>query len=150
MTKYGIGKGIARLKKVYDEYDKRVITKGTVQVGVSAVAAGSATEVPVFKALHACTLTKVGFVPKSAITGADTNYMTLSFVDKGSDGTGTGTIASRDYSSGNDVAAMDFEDSGTLSNASLAEGDTVSFKKAETGTGMAMPDLIAVVEFERA
>jgi len=117
---------------------------------VAVVNIGSDIEVPVFVAPFATIIRQVGFVPQAAITGADTDYFTLSFINKGSDGTGTDEIAAKDYTLGVDVAEFDFEDLGTLANNRLAKGDTVTFAKVETANGMATPQLITYILFERA
>ena len=105
-------------------------------------------EFPVFCAPVACVITKVGIVPSAAITGADTNYMTLQFKNKGADGTGTDIIAKVDFTLGVDVAAFDFKDFGDVSNAVLAALDTVSWEKVETGEGMLSPYQIAIIVWE--
>jgi len=120
-----------------------------VQVGITAVAAGSTTEVPVFAAPFKCKITKCSIIPKSAITGADTNNMVLKFVNKGGSGSGTAAICSVTFAAGTDVSAFDEYDMGSLSNNILNKGDVVSFAKAENGTGMDMPDLIAKIEYIR-
>jgi len=128
----------------------KVSTVKQATARIAAVAAGSTGEWAVFKAPEACEITAAYIVPDSAITGADTNYMTLSIVDKGSDGTGTTAIASVDFTSGTDAAAFDAFSLGTLGDAkTLAAGDVVSFKKAEAGTGMDMPNLLVVIEYKK-
>jgi len=122
--------------------------KFLTHIGVAAVAGVTTTEVPVFKAPCSGRVTRLGFVPKAAITGANTNYMTLGFKDKGSGGTGTDVMASRAYTLGVNVAAFDYEDLGDVSYRDLAKDDVLSFYKAVTGTGMDMPDLVPVVEFQ--
>jgi len=133
-----------------DDIKKETKRAGMIEtvVGVATVALGSDTEVPVFVAPCDGKIKEVGFVPKAAITGADTNYFTLGFKNKGAAGTGTDVIAEKAYTDGIDVAAFDHEDLGTVANNLLSEGDVVSFHKTETGNGMAMPDLIAVVVFQ--
>lgn len=114
-------------------------------VRIGAIAAGSSGELAVFVAPLAATIIKVGFIPDSNITGADTNYMTLGFKNKGGDGSGTSVIASKAFTLNVNATAFDFVDLGTVSNNSLAQYDVVSFYKAEAGTGMAMPNLAAVI-----
>lgn len=128
----------------------KVTTTQTVQARVPTTAAGSTGEWAIFKAPEACEITAAYIVPDSAITGADTNYMTLSIVDKGSDGTGTTAIASVDFTSGTNAAAFDATSLGTLgAGKTLAAGDVVSFKKAEAGSGMNMPNLLVVIEYKK-
>lgn len=122
----------------------------TVCVGIDAVSAGSTTELPVFVAPFRCKITKVSIVPSSAITGADTNYMTLGFKNKGGSGSGTAVMASQAFTSGNDVSAHDeFTFGESVVNNTLNKGDVISFYKAESGTGMDMPALLAKIEYIR-
>ena len=122
----------------------------TVEIGISSVASGSTTEVPIFAAPFKCKVRECLIVPKSNIVGADTNYMTLAFVNKGADGSGTGTISSVDCTASvGTISAFDAYSLGAVSNNLLNEGDTISFKKAESGNGMDMPDLIAVLKITR-
>lgn len=122
--------------------------KRVVCVLIPAIGAGTEDEIPVFTAPVDCTIKNVGIVPENAITGADTNYMTLAFVNKGSDGTGTSSMGSVDFTAGEDVAAFDYKDFGDLTNTGLDAGDTVTIKKSEAGTGMDMPRLLAVIQYE--
>jgi len=121
----------------------------TIEIGIAGVAAGSSAELPIWNAPFRCKIIRVGIVPAAAITGANTNYMTLSVVNKGADGTGTAAIASKDYTLGVDAAQFAYNSLGPVSNNLLRKDDTLTFKKAETGTGMAMPDLVVVVEYVR-
>jgi len=118
-------------------------------IGVSSVAAGSTTEVPVFCAPVRCWIKKVSIIPKTAITGADTNNMVLTFKNKGSDGSGTAAIASVTFSNGVNAAAFDEKDFGSVSKNYLNAGDVVSLAKSENGSGMDMPDLIVKIEYEK-
>jgi len=120
-----------------------------VSVGIAAVSAGSTTEDAVFVAPCRCKIVRVGIVPSSAITGADTNYMTLGFKNKGQDGTGTDVIAQKAFTSGVNASAFAFTDLGELSHNVLNEGEVVTFFKSEAGTGANMPDLLAVIEYVR-
>lgn len=122
----------------------------TKNIGISSVASGSTTEVPLFAAPFRCKVRECLIVPKSNIVGADTNYMTLSFVNKGASGSGTGTISSVAFvASVGTISAFDLKSFGAVSNSALNEGDTISFKKEEAGTGMDMPDLIAILKITR-
>lgn len=128
----------------------KVPTTRVASARLAAVSAGSTGEWAVFKAPEACEITAAYIVVDSAITGTDTNYMTLSIVDKGDDGSGTTAIASVDFTAGTDAAAFDATSLGTLGSAkTLAAGDVVSFKKAEAGTGMDMPNLLVVIEYKK-
>jgi len=117
--------------------------------GYSAVSAGSSAEYGFFAAPFKCKIIKCSIIPDSTITGANTNNCVLSFVNKGSSGTGTSTIASKTFSSGVNASEYDETDLGAVSNNLLNEGDVVTFKKSENGTGMTMPALTAKIEYVR-
>lgn len=126
-----------------------VIRNPVVCALIPAIAKGTSDEIPVFKAPAKCQLTKCGIVPEDAITGADTNYFTLYFYDKDSGGASSNNIVSKAFTAGVNVTNFDFCDFGTLSaHKGLASGDVVSFAKSETGSGMAMSRLLAVLEYE--
>jgi len=119
-----------------------------VSVGIAAIAGDTEKELPVFRAPCPGAILKVGIIPQAAITGQDTNTFKLAFINKGSDGTGTDEVAGKQYNNGVDEAEFDFADFGAVSNARLAKDDTVTIAKTTPGSGMNMPDLIAVVEFQ--
>ena len=122
--------------------------KRQAQVRIPASIAGDIFEKAIFSAPEACTITKVGIISDTTLTGQDTNYATIKLVDKGSDGSGTDVIGSRDYTLGNNATAFDLDDNyGVLANTSLVAGDVVSIKKEITLTGLATPDLVAIVEY---
>jgi len=122
----------------------------TVEIGISSVGSGSTTEVPIFVAPFRCKVRECLIVPKSKIVGADTNYMTLAFVNKGGDGSGNATISSLACTASiGTISAFDAKSFGAVSNNNLNEGDVISFKKAEAGNGANMPDLIAVLKITR-
>jgi len=121
----------------------------TVNVGIDAVSGGSETELPVFAAPFRCEITKLSIIPSSAITGADTNNMVLGFKNKGGAGSGTTVMASKTFSNGVDASAFDEVDLGSVSAKNLNKGEVISFYKAENGSGMNMPALLAKIEYIR-
>ena len=122
--------------------------KRQAQVRILASIAGDTFEKAIFSAPEACTITKVGIISDTTLTGQDTDYATIKLVDKGSDGSGTDVIGSRDYTLGNNATAFDLDDNyGVLANTGLVAGDVVSIKKEITSTGLATPDLVAIVEY---
>ena len=120
----------------------------TAVVRVPTVALGNVEEWAAFVAPVNCKIVKVGIMTDDPITGADTDYYTLGFKNKGAAGVGTDMIASKAFTAGVDATAFDFVDFGAVSNARLNEGDTVTFEKAETGNGMATPALLAFIQYE--
>ena len=106
-------------------------------------------EFPVFKAPKKCKVLGLEIsIDDGAITGDDTDYMTLQFQNKGADGTGTDVMAEKAFTLGENVAAFDTLDFGTVSNADLEEGDVISLQKINTASGMGSPDLIVTVIYK--
>ena len=106
-------------------------------------------EFPVFIAPKKCKVLALGIaIDNEAITGDDTDYMTLQFQNKGADGTGTDVMAEKAFTAGVNVAAFDHLDFGTISNADLEEGDVISLQKINTANGMGSPDLIVSVKYK--
>lgn len=122
----------------------------SLAIPILVINAGVSAEVPLWVAPAACTLQKISVIPKVAITGADTDNMILSIMDKGSAGTGADTIVALAFPLGTDAAVFVPKDLGILSatHKVLAQGDVISFKKSESGSGMAMPDLVCVIEYK--
>jgi len=121
----------------------------TVVVGVGSVSAGSTTDVPIWAAPFRCKIRACYIIPQADITGAATNYMTLKIVNKGSDGSATKTVASKAFTNGVNASDYTRTSLGDVSNNELNEGEVLQFKKEESGTGMAMPDLAVVIEYTK-
>jgi hypothetical protein len=77
----------------------------------------------------------------SAITGADSNSRTLSFIDGGTDGAGTATLtgSSKAYTSGVNASVIAPVDMSPTTPYALDEGDILQFSNALTGNGLAVP-----------
>lgn len=104
--------------------------------------AGTAAEFVLGRAPYALEVTGVRFVPAAAITGANTNYFTLTVRNRGAAGSGTTVVASKDYTSGvNETAWVGgaVTLSGTAASLLVTEGDTLTSEKLVTGTGLGMP-----------
>ncbi len=115
----------------------------------AALAADATTEWPIFWAEKDCRIMRIAFVPQAAITGADTNSMTLGFINKGATGVGTTVLASKAYVAGTSVAAFDGETLVTEPmNKLLTAGSVISLERAKVGTGLAMPQLLVAVTYE--
>lgn len=118
-------------------------------------ASGPELEFPVFIAPFKCTVVALGITPDdTGITGADVDYMTLQFQNKGADGTGVLVMATKDFTLGVDVAPFDYDDFGAVANAALAKDDVISLQKINTGTPAPgkceSPDLIVRVLYKKA
>ncbi len=124
------------------------------EVANPKVAAGTADTLSVWKNKTGATvkITGVGFVPDTAITGDDTNYMTLKLINKELNGAGTVEVtAAKSYTSGVDVTNFT-EDSLTLSttaaNLLVDNGEVLALDKAEAAAGMDLPAGIIVLTFQ--
>lgn len=117
---------------------------------VGAVAAGSDLETPVCAAPFAGTVTSVTYIPRTTLTGANTDSRTLSLINKGQSGSGTASVAAKAFTSGvnaaaNDETALtldttDATSDGIYENRVVAEGDVLTFKSLHVGsTGLADP-----------
>lgn len=94
---------------------------------------------------------KVTFVPDDAHSGAATNNMILSATNRGVDGLGSTVIATKTYISGVDLVAFLGDDitlSTTEANTEVPDLASISFDKGESGTGLASPAGVAILEFE--
>lgn len=98
-------------------------------------------DIAVFTALEPCVVVSAGYVPDTALSGADTNNRSLSFINKGADGTGTAALkTAKAYNTGVDIAAMDYDELiGESDAVALDTGETVSFKAVHGGTGLGLP-----------
>lgn len=88
------------------------------------------------------TITAATLIPSAAITANGTNYLTLSFFNRGAAGAGTAQWATaRAYSSVNSVKATGetLTLSSTAADLSLTAGDVIQVENAPTGTGLIWP-----------
>lgn len=121
-------------------------------VRVPAVAAASDSTVNIGDIKRDGTVTKVAYIPDSAITGANTETRTISVLNKGQAGTGTTSVASLALTSGVNAAVSDEKAltlNGTAANKEVVEGDVLAFKSLHSGsTGLADPGGLIVVEVQ--
>ena len=83
-------------------------------------------------------ITSVYLVADSAITGQDTNTITVSLRNYGSSGTGTSDIASYTFTSGKNVGAR-VPLALSLSSTDVAQGEVLGEVLSLVGTGMTYP-----------
>jgi hypothetical protein len=98
------------------------------------------------------TVTGVSYIPKSAITGANTNTRRVALVNKGQSGSGTTEIAAIQYNSGVNAVAFDENIvtlSGTAANLDVVEGDILAFTSTHVGTGITDPGGLVIVTLSR-
>ena len=126
----------------------------TKQANCAAVATASDLETKIGEAPFAGSVTRVAYVPTSAITGANTESRTLQLFNRGQDGTGTVKVAELAMVSGVNAAADDAK-AVTIITAADADdvvaGDVLEWKSLHVGsTGLADPGGLAVVEITRS
>lgn len=92
-------------------------------------------------ATYAGTVTSVKFIPDAGF-GQNTNYATISVINKGQAGAGSTSVASKDYTAANAATAY-VPSAVTLSvtpaNLVVAAGDILTFKKTHTASGQLLP-----------
>jgi len=120
---------------------------------IPARAAGADGSEPIGRVPFDGTITGVTFVPRSTLTGADTDTRSLSVVNKGQAGAGTTSVASRGFTNGVNAAAFDEKPltlSATAADLNVAEGDILALSSAHSGsTGLADPGGIVIVTIAR-
>ncbi|MGW4487862.1 hypothetical protein ACWEOE_28940 [Amycolatopsis sp. NPDC004368] len=126
----------------------------TIEQDVPAVSTAANDEDSVLAQVpFAGKVTKVEYVPESAVAGAATNNRTVSLVNKGQDGSGTATVASLSFGAGVNATANDEKPitlSATPANLNVAEGDTLQWRSLHVGTGITDPGGIVRVTISRA
>jgi hypothetical protein len=124
------------------------------QANTAAVAAAADLETKVGEAPFAATVSRVGYVPATTITGANTDSRTLQLFNRGQDGLGTVKVAELAMVSGVNAPADDEKAITVITAASanvVAAGDVLEWKSLHVGaTGLADPGGLAIVEFTRA
>lgn len=84
--------------------------------------------------------------------GQDTNYSSLSVVNKGQNGSGTTSMAAKDFNATNATTAYKshlITLSGVTGARTVAEGDVISIKKTHSGNGQTVPDHAITLKFTR-
>lgn len=87
-------------------------------------------------------VTGVAFIPKSTLTGANTNYCSVTLRNRGAAGSGSTNIAQTDYVSTVNATAFVANAvtlNATTANRNVTAGDVLTCEKLVTGTGLAMP-----------
>lgn len=120
----------------------------------AAAATATSSEI-IFEAMNRCRIKRVAFIASATITGQITDYFALDIVNRGTDGTGSGTIATAiTFSSAPIVAtagdALEFTLSTTDATITLAAGSVLAVLRTKTGNGLLMSSGLFVVEYEPA
>lgn len=110
--------------------------------------AGTDDNFPVWTPLAKAVITKVVFVPSSAITADGTNFSTYTLTNKVA-GAGSTAVASRAWSATNSVASTPetMTLSGTAANLLVGAGDNLEVVKTHGGTGLVIPDGLLVITY---
>lgn len=98
------------------------------------------------------TVTRVAYIPETAMTGVNTNNRFLRLRNRGQTGALGVTVAERELVAGQNPAAFDEYDitlSATVGNRDVAQGDVLEWFSDAQGTGIADPGGIVVIEYTR-
>ena len=114
--------------------------------------AGTPDEFPVIRIPSNATITAVYYVAKSTLTGAATNYCSVTLRNRGAAGAGATNIANLDFSSGAVIATafspIAITLNTTAANLNVTAGDSLTCEKVVTGTGLALPAGALVVHYK--
>lgn len=126
--------------------------QATTQTKVGGHATESTATYGIWKAPCDCEIVNIYQFFDSAITGADSNSRTLSFIDGGTDGAGTDTLtgSSKAYTSGIDAAVTAPVDMSPTTPYELDEGDILVYSNAKVGSGLAavVPRSVVQIAFK--
>lgn len=95
-----------------------------------------------FVAPYNATIKSASWTPAAAITANGTNYFTLSFFNRGDDGSGTvqwATARALSATNGAKGTAESLTLSSTASNLQVTAGDVINIENAPSGTGLVCP-----------
>lgn len=120
------------------------------QVSLPAHPAAALTELfPVFQAPVNCKVSKVTARPGAAVTGQNTNTTHINLINMGT-GAGVAELGSYDLVAGNDLAVgaarVLYQPPAALS---LNKGEMLGVQLEKIGTGLDVPPLAVIVEFEQ-
>lgn len=103
---------------------------------------------PIFQAPAACTVAAVYLVSSANIVGQDTDYLTVSAINKGTAGAGTPILVTKTMNAaGGTVVGLVPTSLGTISGvATMAANEVLVITKGTAGTGLSFPASVAYVE----
>lgn len=91
-------------------------------------------------------VTYVALVPRAAITANGTNFAAYTLQNKGTQGSGTTTVATRSWAATNSVAGTkELATLGTATNREVKAGDTLQLARTIGGTGLATPAMAWII-----
>jgi hypothetical protein len=120
--------------------------------GADTLPSTATSERVVFTAPENITITDVFIEPSATLTASDTNYATFVVASRDATGGSKVTVASRStqtQGSGGTGSWTAFStvSLGSLSNASLSEGQKLTIEIAKTGLGVSVPILTVQIEY---
>jgi len=125
--------------------DEKITGNEVTYIPLDEVSTGNEIEMPVFGAVTDVQIVSAHIVPKTTITGNDSNYMALKIINKETDA----VICTKTFIAGADATAYQVTDFGPVNegNGAISEGYGVSLVKEETGAGMLLPDGILIIQW---
>lgn len=109
-------------------------------IGYSPANAGDTDVIfPLFRARRKIRILTCYYMPQADVTGADTNFLTPTVINAGTDGNGTDVISSLALTSGVDVDAMEAQvltNSVTPADLIVEAGEVVSYLSNMTGSSV--------------
>ncbi|WP_089610095.1 hypothetical protein [Dehalobacterium formicoaceticum] len=104
-------------------------------------------EIPVFASVKEdCTIVAAHIVPHENITGDDNDYCQLKLVNK----TQNKLLGTKTFKLGNDANAFEMTTMGGIMEEIMDYGDVVAFEKEDFGSGISLPLLLLVIEWNLA
>lgn len=123
----------------------------TIQIPIIADAAADSNWVKSIYIPIAAKVIDTGIIPSTQF-GQATDFAVIGLVNKGTDGTGTTPIASKNFNSSNVAAAHDYTSLGTVDtdHDDIDAGSVLEFVRSKTGNGQIVPASTLVLVLERA
>jgi len=118
-----------------------------IRINTSGEGLTDVWEKAVFVAPQALDLYKIGIVADIAF-GDNTDFSTLSIINKGASGVGTDVVVTKAFDS--EITIFDFVDFGALSGdyKDMVAGDTLTLEKTYSASGEAVEDLVLFIEYD--
>lgn len=136
-----------------NSYVKAVLLPGiadsplqVLRVRIPSTVAGATFEKSVVRGERACEIVSAYFVTDSNVVGNDTNYATLSLLNK----TTVGTVCSYAFTLGEDATAFVPVSFGALdaTHKILASGSVITLEKTEAVGGLALPAFVLQLTYD--
>ncbi len=112
-------------------------------------ATGSSIE-PLWSAPFKCRVLEVAVIPQAAVPGDDTDYKELNIQNRGSSGSATTEITSRDLVGSQSLDDFEREIIGTGLTAAFEEDDVLAVSIVKVADGVLLPNMVFEVVYEPA